>query len=176
MTAPAFRFRTARRGFTLMEALITLSITALLMLAMGSAFIAAGSTVEANDRFFRSVQQARVAMDLVTTEVRRCQSVASASATSITLTAATTDFNGDSITFTYNTSGQYAGELTLTDNTAGTTTVLATNLVSASFANYTASSVVKTISLVMDVEIGTTQVVLSGSAAPRSSVSTSSWN
>jgi prepilin-type N-terminal cleavage/methylation domain-containing protein len=173
MYSPAARNRNARRGFTMVEALITLSITALLMLAMGSAFTAAGATVEANDRFFRSVQQARVAMDLITTEIRRCQSITSSSATSVTLTPATTDFNGDSITFTYNTVGGYAGDLTLTDNVAGTTTVLATSLTSAAFNSLAGF---KTIALAMTVQIGETQVTLSGSAAPRYLVSNTAWN
>jgi prepilin-type N-terminal cleavage/methylation domain-containing protein len=178
-----------RRAFTLVELLISLSIAALLLLAMGSAFTAATNVVQASDTFFRSEQQARVALDLITTEVRRCAAVTAPGVpstattyTSITLTAPSTstgqgetDFNGDSITFAYNNSSATTNPntITMTDNTAGTETTLASNVTSASFdvVGTPSLSAVGSITLTMTVQIGTSQVTLSDSAAPRVNVS-----
>jgi hypothetical protein len=160
----------------MVEMLISLAITATLLAAMGMAFTAAGSAVQMNDRYFRSVQQARTALDLLMTEIRRCQAVtapavpgSTRSYTSITLTAASGDFNGDSITYAYNAGNQ---TLTLTDNTAGTTTTLASNVTSASFTvmpgkNFSGANCISAIALTMTVEIPNNQITLSDSAAPR---------
>jgi len=173
-----------RRGFTLAETLVALSITALLMLAMGGAFTAAGNSVEQNDRFFRSEQQARVTMDLMMGVIRRCQAVTSvtyigpsASGTSITLTPSSGDFSGHSLTFTYNASnaGSNPGTITMTDNIAGTTAVLASDVISASFNTITQNNF-KTVALNMTVQIDQNQVTVSDSAAPRILMTGTQWN
>jgi type II secretory pathway pseudopilin PulG len=171
MTAAA-PIRSSRRGYLLMETLISLSITAGLLVAMASAFVAASSVVQMNDTFFRSIQQARTGMDLAMTEVRRCQSVSSASTTSVTLTPDATDFSGHSITIAYQTTGTYAHEITLTDNVTGSVMPLATNVASATFGslsglNLGGSTVVAAVSLTMTIQIGGSQMTLSDSAAPR---------
>jgi len=166
-----------RRGYTLGELLISLSITAGLMAAMAGAFSAAGSAVEMNDRYFRAVQQSRTALDLVMTEVRRCQAITAASATSITITPASTDFSGHSITITYNNSsaGSNPSTITLLDNSTSNTMVIASNVTSAAFTSTTGQNMqgqTKTVAvtLAMTVQMGENQITLSDSAAPRVSL------
>jgi len=169
--------RTASRGFTLMEMLISMSITALLLVAMGGAFTAAASSVETNDQFFRSMQQARSAQDMIMTLIRRCQGVTAANSSGITFNAANAsgnaDFNGDSLTIAYNAAGPYAGDITLTDNTANTTTVMAANVSTATFTSTNGTDMnsnpvsFAVIGLSMTIRIDNNQVTMSNSAAPR---------
>jgi prepilin-type N-terminal cleavage/methylation domain-containing protein len=176
-----------RRAFTMVELLVALSITALLLLAMGSAFTSASNIVQASDTFFRSEQQARVALDLITTEVRRCYNVvlptppvATTTVSSIEINPASADFGGntDNVTFAYNNSSATTNPNTITmqDTATGITTVLASNVISASFdvtggTNTQNVAVVGSITLTMTIQIGTSQVTLSDSAAPRVNVS-----
>jgi hypothetical protein len=123
--------------------------------------------VEMNDRYFRSVQQTRTAMDLMMTEIRRCQAVGVTSSTSITLTSAAGDFSGHIITYAFT-----GNSITLTDNTAGTTATVASNVTSATFTilngvNSQNSACVAAIALTLTVQIGQNQVTVSDSAAPR---------
>jgi Tfp pilus assembly protein PilW len=166
-----------RGGFTMVEALISLSITAMLMLAMGGAFTAAANSVQNNDEYFRAVQQGRVALDLIMGEVRRCATVASCTATSLTLTPSS-DFNGDSLTFTIAN-----GQITMTDNVASTTTVLAANVVTSGANASTFNSLINSSSNYSEIALtltiweplGNNPVTLSNSAAPRYSMGTE-WN
>jgi prepilin-type N-terminal cleavage/methylation domain-containing protein len=172
-----------RGGFTLVEILISLAITATLLAAMAMAFTAAGSAVEVNDHYFRSVQQARTAMDLIITQVRRCQAVTSpaigtlpstASFSSITLTPDSTDFSGHSITIAYNnaSAGSNPNTVTLTDNVTSAVSILASNVVSASFTvmpgtNSAGNAAVAAVALTLTVQIPQENMTLSGSACPR---------
>jgi prepilin-type N-terminal cleavage/methylation domain-containing protein len=163
------------RGFTLVEALIAMSITAMLMLAMGAAFSAAAGSVENNDRYFRGVQQTRVALDLIMGEIRRCQAITDSSHTnSITLTASASDpgnFAGANITFAFNSG---TGQVTMSIN-GGTPIAVASNVTNAVF-NYGPSNVLPTeVSLALTVQNGEDAVTISNSAAPRYMM-TSTWN
>lgn len=161
--------RTARRAFTLVETLISLSIVAGLMVAMAGGFVAASSAVEMNDRFFRSVQQARAAENLIMTEVRRSATQVFNSSTSIILTppAGDTDFGGVSIAIAYNPpSGSTPGNITING------TPLAANVSSATFSKSVSptTGLITGISLTMTVQIGENQITLSDSAAPRANL------
>ena len=161
----------SRGGFTLVEILISMSITAMLMLAMGAAFSAATGSVQNNDEYFRSVQQSRVALDLIMGEIRRCSAITSASSTSLTLTAAAGDpgnFAGGSITFAFSN-----GQLTMTSG--ATTTPIAKNVTGAVF-NYAPSTAIPSeVSLAITVQVGADPVTISNSAAPRY-LMTTQWN
>ena|ERR1700722_17553438 len=182
-----------RRGLSLAEAIVALAICAALLACMAVAFSAAGNATEMNDHFYRSLQQARTCMDLVTTTLRRCQSVTSVSGTQVTFVSGPTDFNGgDTISITYYPSGQNDpfgnpsnGCITLSDTHNGTVTTSFligesstdgdSNPVvvsSASFSpatGYVASN--GAITLNVTVQVGKypimNQITLSGSAAPR---------
>ncbi|HEX8916120.1 MAG TPA: prepilin-type N-terminal cleavage/methylation domain-containing protein [Humisphaera sp.] len=69
------RRRRARRGLSLMEAMISMSITTMLLTGIASAFVAASSAMETNDQFFRATQAARVTMNQVLVECRRADAV-----------------------------------------------------------------------------------------------------
>jgi prepilin-type N-terminal cleavage/methylation domain-containing protein len=63
-----------RRGLSLPEVLISLSISALLLTAVATAFSASASAIDINDRFFRASQAARVSVAQLTSQIRRCDS------------------------------------------------------------------------------------------------------
>jgi type II secretory pathway pseudopilin PulG len=67
--------RSSRRALTLVEALVSLSITATLLAALVFAFHASANTIQANDANFRCTQTARLALNQITTEIRRADAV-----------------------------------------------------------------------------------------------------
>ena len=75
------------RGLSLIEALISLAIAAMLLTAVAAAYAAASDAIKANDQFFRASQAARVTVNQITKEVRTCQSGV-VDATSLELTTA----------------------------------------------------------------------------------------
>ena len=73
MSAATFAIR--RRGLSLPEIMIGLAITVLLLTATAAAFNASAQAVSMNDKFFRASQSARVSLNQVLTEIRRCDAV-----------------------------------------------------------------------------------------------------
>jgi prepilin-type N-terminal cleavage/methylation domain-containing protein len=70
------RRRTSRRrGLSLIELLISLTIAAALLVAVGVAYKASADAIGANDSFFRASQAGRVCMNQILTELRRADSV-----------------------------------------------------------------------------------------------------
>jgi Tfp pilus assembly protein PilW len=71
--------RTAgRRGLSIVEVMISLTICSFLLVAVAAAYNASASAVEMNDRFFRATQAGRVTMNQLLTEIRRADWVACA--------------------------------------------------------------------------------------------------
>jgi hypothetical protein len=70
--------RAAGRGLSIVEVMISLTITSFLLVAVAAAYNASASAVEMNDRFFRATQAGRVTMNQLLTEIRRADSVACA--------------------------------------------------------------------------------------------------
>ena len=64
-----------RSGLSLPEAMISLVITSLLLVAVATAFSSASQAIEVNDSFFRCSQAARVTMDQILAEIRNCDSL-----------------------------------------------------------------------------------------------------
>ena len=64
-----------RRGLGMVELMISLAITAMLLVAIAVAFVSSSQVIENNDRFFRATQSARVAMAQMLTEVRRSHAI-----------------------------------------------------------------------------------------------------
>lgn len=64
-----------RRGLTLIELMVTLTIGAMLMAAVAAAFSASSKAVALNDANFRCTQSARVAMGQILSELRRADAV-----------------------------------------------------------------------------------------------------
>ena len=64
-----------RRGITLIEAMISLAISTSLLTAVGAAFCSSSKAITVNDEFYRATQAARVTVNQIMTEVRRCTSI-----------------------------------------------------------------------------------------------------
>lgn len=79
--------RRGRRGLSLPEAMISLVITSILLLAVATAFSASCSAIEANDRFFRSSQAARVAMNQLLLDIRNTTSLVGGATPDVTSTS-----------------------------------------------------------------------------------------
>jgi|SRR5688572_9938437 type II secretory pathway pseudopilin PulG len=72
MRTPALRIR---RGLSIVELMISLTITSMLLSAIAAAYMSSSQVIENNDKFFRATQAARVALAQMLTEVRRCDSI-----------------------------------------------------------------------------------------------------
>ena len=66
----------SRRGLSIVEVMISLTISSFLLVAVAAAYNASASAVEMNDRFFRATQAGRVTMNQLLTEIRRADRVA----------------------------------------------------------------------------------------------------
>ena len=69
------RLSHVRRGLSIIEVMISLTISAFLLVAVAAAYSASADAVEMNDRFFRATQAGRVTMNQLLTEIRRADSV-----------------------------------------------------------------------------------------------------
>lgn len=76
-----------RRGLSLPEAMISLAITSILLVSVATAFSASCSAIEANDRFFRSSQAARVAMNQLLLDIRNTTSLVGGTTPDVTATS-----------------------------------------------------------------------------------------
>jgi Tfp pilus assembly protein FimT len=148
--------RRVRRGVGLVELIVSMAITASLLVAVGAAFSATASGIEMNDSFFRASQSARVSVNQVMAEVRKCQSGV-VDAASLELTTA----QGQKRLYAFDAA---SGELRLSfpDDATPTTHVMARNVTAAAF-----STDGKSIAMVVTVKNGKNSVTLSGSAFPR---------
>src|SRR5437016_4016708 len=150
-----------RAGFTLVELLLSLAISAALLTAAAGAYNAAGSAIEDNDRFFRAAQQGRVCMAKFVKEVRQATKVLSVSSTQVHLI----DVAGHDRVWQYTAATANApGMIQVIDNTAVTTRTAASNVNYAAF-NYKSGLIPnKTtwpvqVSFVLQAMIGSDQVV-----------------
>jgi type II secretory pathway pseudopilin PulG len=148
-----------RAGLSLFEALISLVISSVLLVAVASAYVASANAVELNDRFYRATQAARVSISQIMTEVRRCESV-TVGATSLAMTT----YSGESREYDYSAA---SSALTITRYIATPATVntLAPNVKSCSFTTDG-----ETVTMIITVTIGTDSLTLSGCATPRRAV------
>lgn len=144
------------RGMSLVEVLIGLAITASLLTAVAAAFQASAAGISHNDQFTRASQAARVSVNQIMAQVRKCQSgVVGDTSLEITDEAGnirTYDFdpNTNKLTVTYD------------DGVLPVTRTMASNVQQVQFATDG-----KTISMTVNVTIGTNTVTLNGSAFPR---------
>lgn len=148
--------RVQRTGLSLVEVLLAVAITAALLTAAAAAFMATSSAIEHNERFFRAAQGARVGVNRIMADVRRCEAgVVDPDSLELTLP------DGEKRLYLYDSVNK---RLTLTFPDAATPTahVLARNVTSAEFRTDD-----KAVSLVLNIEYGSNKVSLSGSATPR---------
>lgn len=168
----------ARRGLSLVEVMISLSISTMLLVAVCGAFVASVSVVEANDQFFRASQTARVTMSQMLTEIRRAESVQCSA-------AAPTHFEvirpAEMLTpnevyrkYAYSaTTRQLTLQIFYANDVAGPSYVLATNVESMAFGppqmgtDSNNANAVQRIPVTASVKVGKHFITLNGAAGPR---------
>jgi type II secretory pathway pseudopilin PulG len=159
ITDPRSSSRAARRrGVGLVELLVSLAITAALLVAVAGAFTAAAAAVDANDQFFRSTQVARVCINQIITEVRRCQSgTVHPDGLSMDMQLNT----GENRTYIYDPTTKTL-QMVLKSIPVMETHTMAHNVESMSFASNGPS-----VSITMRVKTGNNEIVLNGSGMVR---------
>jgi prepilin-type N-terminal cleavage/methylation domain-containing protein len=168
-------FRRHRHGLTLVELMISLSISSALLVALGAAFHAVTRTVEINDSYFRCTQAARVALGQITTEIRRADAVQVSIAGDILQVIRPADqLSPNEIyrQFSYDAAG---GRLTLqvffAGNTSSPVYELATHVSACSFGSRDAvHSPGPCIPITITCSAGGNSVTLTGAATPRHEV------
>jgi type II secretory pathway pseudopilin PulG len=174
------RTRRARRGLSMIEAMIAMGISSMLLVAVSGAFSASAQAVETNDQFFRASQTARVLMHQMLGEIRRadlirCDDAGDTSyfdvmrpAEDITPLEVYRRYQYDSNT----------RQLTLTIYKAGDVVsaryVLANNIEAAAFgppppkgSNANNVLVVQRLPVTVSVKVGSNFITLNGAAGPR---------
>ena len=81
LAAASFEFMRPRRvlkpaarraaGMSLIEVMISLAIVAMLLVAVGSAFVASSNVIEHNDQFTRAAQAGRMSVNFIMNDVRK---------------------------------------------------------------------------------------------------------
>jgi type II secretory pathway pseudopilin PulG len=164
-----------RRGLSIIEAMISLSISALLLTAVAGAFSASSQVIEANDKFFRASQAARISMNQLLTQIRRCSAV-EVTDNGRTINLITDD--GRDISFTYEELDAEGGQKVLkliNNDVAGSPQYpLASHLSHVSFISDSVADEggirhVVRVSVTLIAEVGDNRVRLSGSVSPRRS-------
>jgi prepilin-type N-terminal cleavage/methylation domain-containing protein len=72
-----------RPGMSLIEVIISLTITSILLVAVAVAYKASADAMNTNDAFFKASQAARIAMNQMLTEIRRADAVQVTGTTSV---------------------------------------------------------------------------------------------
>ena len=153
------RRHSRRRGLGLVELLVSLAIAATLLTAVAAAYAATTSAIQMNDEFFRASQAARVSINQIMAEVRKCQS-------GIVDTDSLEISNQQGVKRVY-AFDRGTNRLTLSfpEATVPVTYTLARNVDDVQF--YTDG---QTIAMIVTIEVGKNQVTLSGSAMPRRTI------
>src|SRR5215218_3043001 len=142
----------ARAGLSLVEVLIALSITAMLLTAVAAAFSASAKAIELNDQFFRATQAARVSVNRIVADLRRCDHGTVYGTNVLEITTTT----GSTHSYTFDAANK---RLTLTQGVAPDVTVsqLASEVESCSFYTDNAS-----VGMNIIVNVGNNKIALSG--------------
>ena len=156
----------ARRGMSIIETLIAVTISAILLAAVGAAFCASSSVITENDEFFRATQAARVAMTQMLTEIRRSHAV-NVSADRTRCDVLTVDNRDRSYLYTSNSL-----KLVTNDDTSDPDYTLAANVTACTFdadvfKDPGGIDHVVRVAITMNVHVGGNTIRLTGSAAPR---------
>ena len=150
------RRRQRRRGLGIVELLVSLAIAASLLTAVAAAYAATTSAIQMNDEFFRACQSARVSINQIMSEVRKCQN-GIVDYESLELSTAT----GEKRTYAFDSANNRI-TLSFPEASVPATYTLVRNVDSVQF--FTDG---QTISMTIAIEVGRNKVTLSGSAMPR---------
>jgi prepilin-type N-terminal cleavage/methylation domain-containing protein len=164
-----------RRGLSLPEVMISLAITVLLLTAAAAAFNASAQAVSMNDMFFRASQSARVSLNQLMVEIRRCDAV-SVNSTYIDIIRPAEEMTPGEVfrRFAYDSAGQ---KLTIqifqAGNVGGPVRTLASNVTAVGFGpadmvqDANQAWVVVRVPVTVTVTVGNNVITLNGAAAPR---------
>ena len=167
--------RRYRRGMSLLEVMISLIITSMLLAAVATAFTTSASAVQMNDDFFRASQAARVSMNQILTEIRRCDSVR-VLANGVEVIRPVENLEASEIyrRFAYDSADKKLTiQIFTTGDVGGPVYVLASNVTSAAFGpaetdqDSNNAQVVVRVPIALKVQVGKNDVRLNGSAGPR---------
>jgi prepilin-type N-terminal cleavage/methylation domain-containing protein len=174
-----------RRGLSIIEVMISLTISAFLLVAVAAAYSASADAVEMNDKFFRATQAGRVTMNQLLTEIRRADSVEVFTDHINVIRPAPGASGGTGVrmpketfrTFTYNPAGKQMTLQIHYDATApspdGPVYSLARNVEAAVFGpaeiqkDANNADIVARVPVQLVVKIGSNEVRLSGASGPR---------
>lgn len=154
--------RPARRGMSLPELLMALSISAGLLVAVGVAFNASSQAATQTEQYHRSLQTARQAVNRIVGDIRRCQAVVVGSDELIVTTPTAAEvqyaFDRSVNSLLYRVPQPAPAEPQIV--------TLARDVTDVRFATNGTS-----VTLLVTVQVGSNSVTLSGSAMPRRAVS-----
>jgi type II secretory pathway pseudopilin PulG len=180
-----------RRALSLAEVMISLAITSMLLTAIAAAFQSSTQVIEQNDRFFRATQSGRVALNQMTTEIRRSDSIVDKD-TTVTQNGKTFTVKGISTNllpvsrppesrmanemiryYKYDPTAQRL--LIYFQDPSGVLSAeypIAENVQSSPFSwemgkDYNNTDCVAHVAIGLDVQVGSNKIRLAGSAAPR---------
>ena len=168
-----------RRGLTMMEAMVSISITGMLLAGLASAFVTSADAVEQNEQFFRATQAARVTLNQVLVECRRsdalqCSNTGTYDYFDVIRPQEVLDPNEVYRRYRFDAA---AKQITLTlhyaDGTASPPYVMVRNVQAATFGppqtgvDANNASVVQRMPVVLTVKVGRNAVTLNGAAGSR---------
>lgn len=155
--------RRQKPGFTIVELLVALAITAMLLAAVAAAFNASVINYQENEKMYKTMNNARQAMLRMTAQLRTadCNSVSTTS-TECTLTAA----GGQNITYRYNNAERKL-YLVTNDDPSDSDYVLCDNVKAMTFTQVLDGSKVESVQISMTVEIGNISQTVSSAAVIR---------
>lgn len=182
--------RRRSRGLSLPEAMISMVITALLLVAVATAFSGSCTIIEANDNFFRSSQAARVTLDQILIEIRNCDSLDMSVSNTINIIRPAYSAGSGQIlyrqvgppaevsrAFTYNPStANITLTITYSDGSTAGPYELAGNITACSFGpaqmglDYNNASIPVRVPITLTVSTHGSTVVLNGAASPRRAI------
>lgn len=154
------------RGFTIVEMLLALAVTALLLVAVAVAFNISVMNYQENENIFKVVNSTRQAMCRITTQLRTANAV-DPNTPSNECTLITAD--GNDITYRYN-SGDNKLYLITNDDLSDSDYVLCDNVTAMTFQNNTVTegiTYVKSVQISMTVTSGDVQRTVSAAAVIR---------
>ena len=156
-TRPNLRSR--HLGLTLIDTMISLAISSSLLVAVAAAFNSSSKAIEYNDQFTRAAQAARVTVNQVMTEIRRCSSYPIVAGDHASVDMMTYALEHRIYAWI---SGNNTMIITRENMSPWITNTMATNVTNCAFFDDG-----KCLTMLVTVKVGNNQIVLSGSATPR---------
>jgi type II secretory pathway pseudopilin PulG len=155
--------RPARAGLSLVEIMIALEICAMLLTAVGTAFVASSRVIEHNDQFARAAQAARISVNVMMNDIRKSQVPDDGTAGLVEdeRLEVTVAESGKLVRRIYTKVGTDL-MMTIDDPITPQTVRLAGNIDSLKFTTDGTA-----VSVILTVKVETNQVTMSGSAMPR---------